>query len=134
MERQYSSPPGQWQHHLPGLKIHHGMKCGNMIFVAGQVAFDEQGNLLHPYDLEAQTRVVMENIKRALADLGATLADIVFMKTYYVGSGTEEDWAPSARVRAEYLGTLPPSTGIPVPTLTYPGLMTEIEAIAMVDA
>ena len=59
MNRQYANPAGQWGHHLPGVKVHHGVKCGNMIFVAGQVAFDERGNLLFPYDLEKQTRITI---------------------------------------------------------------------------
>lgn len=133
MERTYANPAGQWGHHLAGVKVNHGVKCGNMIFVAGQVAFDEQGNLLHPGDLEAQTRITMENIKRVLAEFGATLADVVMVKCYYVGDGGEEAWEPSIRVRMEYFGSpMPPSTGIPVPKLTYPGMMTEIEVIAMV--
>jgi enamine deaminase RidA (YjgF/YER057c/UK114 family) len=135
MDKQYANPVGQWGHHLAGVKVHHGVKCGNMIFVAGQVAFDEAGNLLFPYDLEKQTRIAMENVRRVLAELGATLADVVMVKTYYVGTGSEADWEPSIRVRQELFGTpMPPSTGIPVPTLTYPGMMTEIEVIAMVDA
>ena len=134
MIKHYATPPGHWQHHLEGVDVHQGVKCGNMIFVAGQVAFDPQGNLLFPYDLERQTRVCMENVQRVLAQFKATLADIVMVKTYYVGTGQEADWAPSIRVRQEFLGSpMPPSTGIPVPTLTYPGLMTEIEVIAMCD-
>ena len=134
MNKQYANPPGHWEHHLAGVKVHPGVKCGNMIFVAGQVAFDDKGDLLHAYDLEKQTRVTMENVRRVLDDLDATMDDVVMVKAYYVGTGQEADWEPSIRVRQEFFGTpMPPSTGIPVPTLTYPGLMTEIEVIAMVD-
>ena len=66
MIKHFATPPGHWQHHLEGVEVHQGVKCGNLIFVAGQVAFDPQGNLLFPYDLERQTRICMENIQRVL--------------------------------------------------------------------
>jgi hypothetical protein len=52
-----------------------------------------------------------------------------------VGSGTDEDWELAARVRARYFQEPgPAATGIPVPTLAYEGMMTEIEVIAKVGS
>ena len=134
MERSYSWPQGHWNWPIE-LPFKHGVKCGNTIFVGGQVALDEQGNVLHPGDIVAQTRIAMENIKAVLAGFGASMADVVKMNTFYVGGGTAEDWEVAARIRASYYDDPgPAATGIPVPFLAYEGMMIEIEVIAMVDS
>src|SRR5206468_4070543 len=53
-----------------------------MIFVAGQLARDKNGNVVGKGDMRAQIRQVGENIKVALAAAGATLADVVKSNTY----------------------------------------------------
>lgn len=132
MKKAYSWPEGHWDWPID-LPYKHGVKCGNMIFLGGQVALDEQGNVLHPGDIVAQTRVAMENIKAVLAGFGATLDDVVKVNIFYVGTGTKEDWEVAARVRASFFKEPgPAATGIPVPFLAYEGMMTEIEVIAMV--
>jgi enamine deaminase RidA (YjgF/YER057c/UK114 family) len=126
VEREYSWPEGHWDWPIK-LPYKHGVKAGNMIFVGGQVALDEQGNVLHPGDIVRQTEIAMENIRRVLAEFGATLDDVV--------KGTKEEWEVAAKIRASYFKEPgPAATGIPLPTLAYEGMMTEIEVIAMVDS
>ena len=48
-----------------------------LVFCAGQVAADPSGKVLPPDDFEAQTKMVMENLKLALAEGGANLKDVV---------------------------------------------------------
>ena len=50
---------------------------GTMVFVSGQVSWDEKGNVLHAGDLKAQTRKTYENVKLALVAAGATFDDVV---------------------------------------------------------
>jgi enamine deaminase RidA (YjgF/YER057c/UK114 family) len=134
MEREYSWPEGHWDWPIK-LPYKHGVKAGNTIFVGGQVALDESGNVLHPHDMIKQTELAMENIGRVLAEFGATLDDVVKVNIFYVGQGTKEDWEAAAKVRASYFKEPgPAATGIPVPALAYEGMMTEIEVIAMVDS
>ena len=65
---------------------------------------------------------------------GAGLDDIVKLTTFYVSGGAREDWELSVRERfRHFTGPGPASTGIPVPALAIPGLMIEIEAIAVID-
>ncbi len=52
----------------------HGIRCGEMIFVGGQVDNDAEGALLHPDDLSAQTAVVIGHIDTVLAGFGAASA------------------------------------------------------------
>src|SRR5262245_36972573 len=44
----------------------HGVRCGNMIYVGGQVALDPDGQVLHPGDIVGQSQAVMENMERVL--------------------------------------------------------------------
>ena len=102
-----------------------------MIFIAGQLAIDEQGNTVGKGDMRAQMRQVGENLKAALAAAGATLDDVVQTSTFVT------DWAAfrdALDVRHEYLGkSLPTSTTVQVSALANPDLMIEISAIAMLE-
>lgn len=52
------------------------IKVGNFIFVSGQLPVNpETGEM--PHGLQAQTVQVIENVRRILADAGATLDDVV---------------------------------------------------------
>src|SRR5512140_2108201 len=54
------------------------------IFISGQVALDASGQVVGKGDLGAQTKQVFENLKIALAAVGATFGDVVKMNTYIV--------------------------------------------------
>ena len=51
-------------------------KAGGFVYVSGQVARDENGNLIAG-GIEAQTRQTMKNVAQALALAGCTLEDVV---------------------------------------------------------
>ena len=53
-----------------------------LVFCAGQVAADADGKVLPPDDFEAQTRMVMGNLTKALAAGGARLSDVVKVTIY----------------------------------------------------
>lgn len=59
-----------------GLPFSKAYRAGDFIFVSGQVAFDENGNLVEG-GIEDQTRQVMGNIESVLREAGCTLGDIV---------------------------------------------------------
>lgn len=101
-----------------------------MIYIAGQVAFDQARQVAGAGDMAAQTEQVFRNLQAALAAAGATFADVVKMTTYVTDMGQ----APVIRaVRARYFGdTLPASTLVGVTALAHPDLMVEIEVIAAV--
>ena len=60
----------------PNLPFHPGVRAGDFIFVSGQVAKDENGNMCVG-NIEDETRWTIEGIKRILALDGADLSDVV---------------------------------------------------------
>ena len=50
---------------------------GRLVVVSGQLAQDENGELVGPGDPGAQARQVFENLRRCLAQVGAGFADVV---------------------------------------------------------
>lgn len=54
---------------------------GRTVYIAGQVAFDQSGKLVGKEDFAAQTTQVFENLKLALAAIGATFDNVVKVNT-----------------------------------------------------
>lgn len=105
---------------------------GRFVAVAGQIALDEDGELVGPGDGLAQARQVFVNLRRCLAEAGATFADVVKL-TFYV---TDVGILPSVRIaRDECIdaGRPPASTAVQVAALVRPDLLLEVEAFAIVD-
>ena len=65
----------------PNLPFHPAVRAGDFVFVSGQVAKDEKGNMCAG-SIEDETRWTIESIKRILALDGAELADVVKVTAY----------------------------------------------------
>jgi enamine deaminase RidA (YjgF/YER057c/UK114 family) len=131
MEKKFLNPPGVAA--SPAYTHVVTVSGGRTVFVSGQVALDEQGNLVGRGDLRAQTKQAFENLKRGLTAAGARFEDIVKMTYYVVGYRAEQ--LPAIREgRSEYLSrTNPPaSTLVGVEALFMEGVLIEVEAIAVV--
>lgn len=103
---------------------------GRLVYCAGAVAFDANGNLVGKGDIVAQTRQTMENLRIALAATGAAFADVVKVTNYVTDAS---QWPRVLPVRAEYLTEpYPASTFVEVSALMFPELLIEIEAVAVV--
>ena len=101
-----------------------------MIFVAGQLARDKNGNCVGKGDMRAQIEQVGQNIKDALEAAGATLADVVKTTTYVTDM---DEYFKHQDVRMKFFGeALPTSTTVQVSRLSRPEFMVEIEAFAIV--
>jgi enamine deaminase RidA (YjgF/YER057c/UK114 family) len=134
IERTYSWPEGHWDWpiHLP---YKHGNLGGGMFFVGGQVSLTPDGESIDPFDLQAQTRTSMDNIRKVLDGLGASMDDIVKVTTFYKGDGGGADLHENLSIRSSYFSDPgPATTGISLPFLAYSeaGMMIEIEVIGMV--
>jgi enamine deaminase RidA (YjgF/YER057c/UK114 family) len=122
------APPGI----APGTGYSHVVwGTGRFIAVSGQIALDEQGELVGAGDAAAQSRQVFTNLGRCLAAAGATFSDVVKL-TYFV---TDVAHLPAIRTaRDEVIDTVrpPASSAVQVAALFRPDLLLEIEAFAIV--
>ncbi len=104
------------------------------IHVSGQVGIDGAGKVVGPGDLQRQTEQAFENVRLALAAVGATFRDVVCTRLYVVNLRPE--LVPIIReVRSRYVdATHPPaSTLVGVTALVGPEWLIEIEATAVVE-
>ncbi|HEX6301535.1 MAG TPA: RidA family protein [Acidimicrobiia bacterium] len=107
---------------------------GTTIYIAGQVAWNEDGNLVGATDFEAQTRQVFHNLAAALAAVDAGLSHLVKIGIYVVDHDSSK-LQTIRLVRDEFFGdiTPPASTLLGVEGLAVPDLMIEVDAIAFVE-
>ncbi|MEV7601921.1 RidA family protein [Kitasatospora sp. NPDC089797] len=105
---------------------------GRLVQISGQVAFDEQRNLVGAGDPGAQARQVFENLRRCLAAAGADFSDVVKF-TFFM---TDIAYLSDIRdARNEFLGDLPlpAASAMQVAALFRPEVLIEIEALAIVQ-
>jgi enamine deaminase RidA (YjgF/YER057c/UK114 family) len=102
-----------------------------LVFVAGQVADDGQGDLVGPGDLTVQARQAFANVGRALAAVGARPDQVVRITIYVVHHRPEYLPAISEARIAVFGDYKPADTLVGVETLAEPGYLIEVEAIAV---
>jgi enamine deaminase RidA (YjgF/YER057c/UK114 family) len=104
-----------------------------LVFIAGQMSDDQDGNLVHPDDLAGQARQVFTNLGRALTAAGARPDQVTTITIYVVGHRRE--YLPiieAARVTL-FGDHKPTDTLVGVETLAVPGYLIEVSAIAVTD-
>ena len=101
------------------------------IYVGGQNAVDADGSLVGEGDVAAQSTRALENVKAALAAVGATISDVVEWTVLFVAG---VDLAAGYQAIASELASDAPAlvTGARVAGLGVPGALVEIAAIAAV--
>ncbi len=110
-----------------GLKVNVGGK--EMIFVTGQIAMDKDGNPVAPDDIQKQTRFVFENIKKILAEGGATIDDVVKAVIYVTDISK---FKKISAIRNEYFKNAKPvSTLVEINKTVKDGCDIEIEVTAV---
>jgi enamine deaminase RidA (YjgF/YER057c/UK114 family) len=105
---------------------------GKLVFIAGQVSWDANGNVVGKGDMRAQSEQVFKNVGYALAAAGAGWGDVIKMNGYMVGMHGERV-AAYREVRQRFLkeGALPASTLVGVERLVDPELLLEVEVVAV---
>jgi reactive intermediate/imine deaminase len=101
-------------------------------YISGQVALDQQGNVIGIDNMKAQAEQVFQNLQAALAAVGASFEDVVKL-TYFVVDMSE--FQVVRDVRARYLNPdkLPASTAVEVDGLVQEDFLIEVEAIAVLE-
>jgi 2-iminobutanoate/2-iminopropanoate deaminase len=101
-----------------------------ILFIAGQVAYDDKGDPAHPLDFPAQARSVFRALTAQVEAGGGTLQNVVKLNTYLTDIRYRTELIP---IREEFFGTrTPPATLVAVTALGQPGWLIEVEAIAVI--
>jgi enamine deaminase RidA (YjgF/YER057c/UK114 family) len=102
---------------------------GRLVYFAGQLGMDRSGKM--GANAREQIELAFENLKAALASVGAGFEHLVKINNYVVDIG--RNIALFREVRDKYVNTSAPpaSTTIGVPELARPGALFEIEAVAI---
>ncbi len=132
MAKKFINPPG-----LKALGMYSNVTSvsgGTIAFVSGQVSVNSEGKVVGVGDIQAQAVQVFENLKLALAGVGATFEDVIKFTIFIVGL-TPEKRKAVMEVRSRYIShkNPPAATMIGVNQLVEPELLLEIEAVAAVD-
>src|SRR5262249_22975993 len=102
-----------------------------LVFVAGTLSRDKEGNVVGVGDMRAQIRQVAANLRIALDAAGATFQDLVKATTYVTDI---DEFFKYPDERSQIFEALPTSTTVEVRRLSRPEFMVEIEVVALLDS
>ncbi|HKW95666.1 MAG TPA: RidA family protein [Methylomirabilota bacterium] len=101
-----------------------------ILYIAGQVAYDDKGGPAHRGDFKAQARAVFQAVKAQVEAGGGTMDSIVKINTYLTDIRHRADLVP---IREEFVGKKSPaSTLVAVAALAQPEWLIEVEAVAVI--
>ncbi|NJN53875.1 MAG: RidA family protein [Anaerolineae bacterium] len=104
------------------------------VYFSGQVAWDENQNIIGTDDLRAQVWQSLRNVQTAVAAAGGTMADIVALRIYIVQEWMDKTAPVSEGLKTFFPGEHPPvTTWIGVASLARPEFLIEIEGTAVLD-
>jgi enamine deaminase RidA (YjgF/YER057c/UK114 family) len=104
-----------------------------LIVTAGACPLDDQGRVVAPGDIAAQTRQAFDNLRIVLQECGAEIRDVL-KATIFVSTSSRDDLIMVWNEVAGGFGDHdPPSTLLGVTVLGYPDQLVEIEAIALAN-
>jgi len=106
---------------------------GRTVYISGQVALNQAGELIGAGDMAAQAEQVFSNLNAALASVGADFSHVAKL-TIFTTDIAEAAAIRAARDRYINLETPPASTLVEVRRLALPDLLIEVEAVAVVPA
>ncbi len=108
------------------------VRIGNLIWVAGTAAADENSQPVGKGDPYAQTIFILRKIEKALAEVGATLHDVVRTRMFLVNP---DDFDQVGKAHGEIFGDIRPvTTGVVVKALIGSDYLVEIEVDAYVTS
>lgn len=111
--------------------ISQAVQAGNLLFLSGQAAINEAGEVVGEGDFDAQAEQVFRNLQSVLQAGGSDLDRVIKVNIYV----TDMSYFPRiVELREKHFShPYPADTIVEVSALGLPELMLEIEAIAVID-
>ena len=108
-----------------------GYRVGDLIFVSGQAAIDQNGQAVGAGDFDAQAEQTFTNLERVLAAGGSSLENVVKVTIFLTDMA---NFPKIVELRGKWFtAPYPADTIVEVTALALPELMIEIEAVAVAD-
>lgn len=108
--------------------IGQGHCVGNLVFLSGQAAINQAGDIVGAGDIEAQIEQAMSNIERALQAAGSSI-ERIFKITVYLTDMDNFEHILAMR-RRYFSEPWPADTTVGVQSLALPDLLVELDVIA----
>lgn len=107
------------------------IRCGAMLFCAGQIPLNPQSGQIEAQDIAAQTKQVMENISAVLRAANLNFGHVVKTTIFLTSMG---DFQTVNEIYATYFRENPPARSTVAVSALPKGANVEIEVIAMGDS
>jgi|SRR5690349_17184375 len=101
---------------------------GNLVFVAGQVPVNPSTNELELGDIQAQTRLALENVRAVLEAAGSSMRDVVRVGVFLADLN---DFAAMNEVYSKFFPVDPPARS--TVGVQLPKIKIEIDCIAQLS-
>ncbi len=106
------------------------VKSGNMIWVSGTVAEDDNGEVIGLNDAYTQTKFIIQKIEKFLSMAGASLENVVRTRLFVTDISR---WEEIGKAHGEFFANIKPATTmVEVKALIGPDYLVEIEMDAVI--
>ena len=104
-----------------------GVRAGDTVYISGILPMDATGEIVGEGDVRAQTRCVIEAIKRVVEAAGGALSDVAFNQIFLADL---DEYAAMNEIYKEYFGTNSPARYCIRADLVKPEFLVEISSTA----
>lgn len=112
-------------------KLAQGHRVGDLLFISGQTAIGDDGNLVGIGDFDVQAEKAFENLDKVLKAGGSSLKNVVKVTILLRDMG---NFNKIVALRGKYfIAPYPADTIFEVSSLYSPDALIEIEAVAVAD-
>ena len=109
-------------------KFPNAVRVGNLIFTSGHVAMDENGVVIQPENCAAQAEIIFGRLQDLLLEAGSGMEHVVKITAHIADAS---DYTIYNELRHRWFPAHHPASTTVVSGLVKPGLMVEIEVIAI---